>query len=458
MKTIQFFLIGLISCIGFTSAGTIVMTTSDYSTGNTSVLDIETGEFADNVLPHFQDARVKSDGTNLYIIEGFGADAVSKYDESAISTGKALYQYSTGPGTNPQDMVFAGSKAFVILNSTGKILVVDPNAADETSFVTGEIDISQWADGDGSPDALIGYEYEGLVYVVLQRYDVTQYAANTPVLIIIDPATDTLIDMDDTVEGIQGIDLMVNNPRGGSLFGSKLYIAGTTFGASDEGVMVIDLADPLNSQQVLLRESDLGSTVTDVDVFSNELAIVYTFDADWNTIGVFANPATMTLGEALPLSDTAGGAVYVDGLLYIGSRDFEKPGLYVFNPFSSDSEAISQFFPTELPPYSITYIGEEIATAIADDYEVPGTFTLEAPYPNPFNPSTTVIFTLTQSSVVTIDVFNAVGQKVDTILNATRVTGRHSAVWNAKSMPAGMYFIRVDDSNSMLTERVMLMK
>ena len=102
-------------------AGSVVMTLSDYSTGNTAVYDTETKVFSDNVLPHFQDAAAKSDGTYLYILEGYGADAVSKYDPSEIAAGKALYQYSTGPGTNPKDMVFVGSKAYILLYASDKI-------------------------------------------------------------------------------------------------------------------------------------------------------------------------------------------------------------------------------------------------------------------------------------------------------------------------------------------------
>ena len=144
MKSVIFFLTGLFLIIGSAFAGTIVMTLSDYSTGNTAVYDIDSKTFTDNVLPHFQDARAKTDGTYLYILEGYGADAVSKYETSDISGGKEIYQYSTGAGSNPQDMVFAGSKAYILLYGSDKIWVVNPDADDKESFKLGEIDISQF--------------------------------------------------------------------------------------------------------------------------------------------------------------------------------------------------------------------------------------------------------------------------------------------------------------------------
>ena len=71
-------------CLNSVFGGTIVMITSDYQTGNTAVYDTETGVFSDNVLPVHQDSRLKTDGTYLYILEGFGADAISKYHPSSI--------------------------------------------------------------------------------------------------------------------------------------------------------------------------------------------------------------------------------------------------------------------------------------------------------------------------------------------------------------------------------------
>ena len=254
-------------CLKTAFGGTIVMVTSDYQTGNTAVYDTETGVFSDNVLPVHQDSRVKTDGTYLYIIEGFGADAVSKYHPSSIKKGSEIYQYSVGANSNPQDIIFTGSKAYVLLYDSDKIWIVDPGADDEASFKQGEIDVSQWADADGSPEAMAGFFYDGMVYVVLQRYDVTQYTAGTAVLITIDPSTDTIVDMDESVEGIQGTDLIIKNPWDGSLVGSMLYLSGTTYGVTDEGVMKVDLDDPKNSQIKIISEEAAGGNVSGVDVF-----------------------------------------------------------------------------------------------------------------------------------------------------------------------------------------------
>ncbi len=65
--------------------------------------------------------------------------------------------------------------------------------------------------------------------------------------------------------------------------------------------------------------------------------------------------------------------------------------------------------------------------------------TLKA-YPNPFNPQTTLTFTLNQTTHVRLDIFNILGQKIDTLINAQRSPGVYIARWNAQNFPAGLYF------------------
>ena len=336
------------------ASGKIVMVTSDYATGNTAVYDISSGTFSDNVLPLYQDARVKTDGKYLYIIEGFGADAFSKYDPLSIAEGNEIYQYSVGANSNPHDIVFFESKAYVILYGSDKIWVVDPDAVDEKSFKIGEIDISQWADDDGSPEAHLGFVYEGMIYVVLQRYNINTWVAGTPVLIKIDPATDAIVDMDEETDGVQGVDLIVKNINIGSILGSELYLGGTTYGASEEGVMTIDLENPINSQRKIISESSVEGNIAGAEVFNAGLGLVYIYDENWNIIPRIFDPATGTLGNKLPVPDAGGGVTMVNGYLYVGSREFSNPGMYIVDP--DNNSIVGDIYPTELPPYSIIYI------------------------------------------------------------------------------------------------------
>jgi len=73
----------------------------------------------------------------------------------------------------------------------------------------------------------------------------------------------------------------------------------------------------------------------------------------------------------------------------------------------------------------------------------PVAFSVAQNLPNPFNPSTTINYTLPDAGIVNIDVYNVAGQKVDTIVNEYMNTGSHSVVWDASGFSAGVYFYTV---------------
>jgi|GEM_PF-4611945 hypothetical protein len=67
-------------------------------------------------------------------------------------------------------------------------------------------------------------------------------------------------------------------------------------------------------------------------------------------------------------------------------------------------------------------------------------FALDQAYPNPFNPSTTIRFSLQYSSFTTLDVFNIMGERVTTLVSENLSAGSHQAVWNAEGYSSGVYF------------------
>jgi hypothetical protein len=84
-------------------------------------------------------------------------------------------------------------------------------------------------------------------------------------------------------------------------------------------------------------------------------------------------------------------------------------------------------------------------------------------YPNPFNPETSIVYTLKNQEKVFIRIFNATGQLVRTLLNADQASGTHSVLWNGRNdggamAPSGMYFYRIDAGANSLTQGMILMK
>ena len=85
-------------------------------------------------------------------------------------------------------------------------------------------------------------------------------------------------------------------------------------------------------------------------------------------------------------------------------------------------------------------------------------------FPNPFNPSTTISFSVTQNSdFVNLEVYNIKGQKVKTLINEQMQKGKHSIIWsgldkNNKSVSSGIYLYKIKAGNQESVKRMLLLK
>lgn len=89
---------------------------------------------------------------------------------------------------------------------------------------------------------------------------------------------------------------------------------------------------------------------------------------------------------------------------------------------------------------------------------MPTTYNLEQNYPNPFNPSTKINFSVPTAGLVNIDVFNAIGQKVTTLVNEQMNAGNYSVDFNAVNLTSGIYFYKMTSANYSATRKMILIK
>lgn len=89
---------------------------------------------------------------------------------------------------------------------------------------------------------------------------------------------------------------------------------------------------------------------------------------------------------------------------------------------------------------------------------VPAAFALEPNFPNPFNPSTTVRFTLSQPGPVRLTVYSVNGEAVATLVSERLAAGTHTRTWNADGMPSGVYFLRMAVGEASRMQKMVLMK
>jgi len=96
------------------------------------------------------------------------------------------------------------------------------------------------------------------------------------------------------------------------------------------------------------------------------------------------------------------------------------------------------------------------AVAVKDD--APEAFSVSQNAPNPFNPTTTIQFTLAAAGEVSVDVFNVAGQKVDSLASGFMNAGSHSVVWDASGFSGGVYFYRIECEGFSKTMKMTLLK
>ena len=98
------------------------------------------------------------------------------------------------------------------------------------------------------------------------------------------------------------------------------------------------------------------------------------------------------------------------------------------------------------------------ATTVGIEIEEPLAFTLHGNYPNPFNPATTITYTLENAGEARLTVFNAAGQKVEVLRAGVHDAGPHAVVWNGGDKPSGVYFYRLDANGRKAYGKMLLMK
>ena len=116
--------------------------------------------------------------------------------------------------------------------------------------------------------------------------------------------------------------------------------------------------------------------------------------------------------------------------------------------------------------YDVTTNGQELIQSIGENYLhtemeqkdlVPSQLSLKA-YPNPFNQSCKIVVDLSDNEFITINIYDILGNQVDQIANETLYAGQHTFYWNAFGRTSGVYFIKLQNSHSIQTQKIMLMK
>ena len=102
--------------------------------------------------------------------------------------------------------------------------------------------------------------------------------------------------------------------------------------------------------------------------------------------------------------------------------------------------------------------GQATATGVREVAALPVAYALHQNYPNPFNPSTTIRYGLPSRSMVSLTIYNAIGQQVAVLQQGEKEAGYHSVQFNASHLASGVYFYRLQTGAFVDTKKFLLLK
>ncbi len=163
----------------------------------------------------------------------------------------------------------------------------------------------------------------------------------------------------------------------------------------------------------------------------------------------------------------ADGTTEIDRVEYDGGSNWSDPtgaSMYFTGQVADNNNDYSNWSTSQIPwDGSAGDAGSpgygDIAAEIADkDLNTPVDYVLRN-YPNPFNPTTIINYELPITNYVELSVFNALGQKVRTLVHGRKAAGKHSVVFNADGLTGGIYFYHLrTNSGIFLTHKMLLLK
>jgi len=96
--------------------------------------------------------------------------------------------------------------------------------------------------------------------------------------------------------------------------------------------------------------------------------------------------------------------------------------------------------------------GEEIISEAIDSY---GLF---SNYPNPFNPSTQIVYQIPKEGFVNLTIYNTLGQVVQTLVNKKQTVGKYTVEFNANNLPSGVYIFKLQADEFSSTKKMVIAK
>ena len=145
--------------------------------------------------------------------------------------------------------------------------------------------------------------------------------------------------------------------------------------------------------------------------------------------------------------------------------DWEKIGFINGNGTTSQSHSYS-FSDHNLSTGKYVYRLKQIdfdgtfsySNEVEVDLSLPQTFSLEQNFPNPFNPSTSIQYAVSSRQLVTLKVYDLLGNEIATLVNENKPAGNYEVSFDAKNLSSGTYFYKLQAGSFVETKKMMMIK
>jgi hypothetical protein len=119
---------------------------------------------------------------------------------------------------------------------------------------------------------------------------------------------------------------------------------------------------------------------------------------------------------------------------------------------------MNQIQAKELIEFILTTKFDEVMPADGEYVQTPAQYSLEQNFPNPFNPTTIIRYSLPEESHVKLIVYNMLGEEVLTLINTTQKAGKFETTFDASELASGVYIYSLETANFKSSKKLLLIK
>tara|TARA_B100000315_G_scaffold260929_1_gene327605 strand:- start:18917 stop:20272 length:1356 start_codon:yes stop_codon:yes gene_type:complete len=309
---------------------------------------------------------------------------------------------------------------------------------------------SQW--GLNLIDAASAWDYEsGKSTVIIGIPD-----SGSEVEYLADPSDPIHPDLENNLwndNGLYGINLINQGEPPDDGLGHGTHVSGIVGAVTNNSLGVSGLAGggfgTDNGVNLLIIKNGNDEGVTDEETLAESICQALNPDGNWNTepdlagYNIYKNEVNSgwILFRSLDLSQTS----WTDNSVIIGDNGKFVPNVcYKISSFDITEQESEQSFPRCKPL-------KGISRQVTDNnpLELPTVFNISPPYPNPFNPTMNMEYSIKTKSQIKIVVYNIIGKQIKELKSGIKELGLYNITWNGfddfgKGVSAGIYIIRLE--------------